>query len=315
MRIIAEVGSNWSTLADCLNSIALAKACGADAVKFQAFNHHALYGSGRGTGALGDGAIAMHGTLPIEWLPKLKAKSDACGIEFMCSAFSVELLNEIDKYVSTHKVASAELTHKRILERLREIGKPVILSTGASSMADIGTALTVLGDTPVTLLYCVAAYPANFVNFYHMNNLREAFGVDVGFSDHSTDALIIPCEAKRLGATVIEKHVNFVSANGPDAPHSLNSGMFKLMCFSLRGGIVTVGGIGEQDMYTTHNRRLMCIRDIKAGEKLIENLNFGIFRALKPELRALSPWAIDRVSGSIAKIDIRAGTGITPDCI
>lgn len=311
MKIIAEVGSNWSTLNDCLNSINLAKACGADAVKFQLFSCEALYGAG----VCANFEFNHKLELPQTWLPTLKAKADACGIEFMCSAFSVELLNEVDKYVSTHKVASAELTHKRMLERLREIGKPVILSTGASSMADIGMALDVLGDTPVTLLYCVAAYPANYIWFHKMELLAAQFKRPVGFSDHSLDVIQIPFNAKRSGATVIEKHVNFVGAKGPDAGHSLNADQFKLMCMALQGKETPLDDGSERDMFTTHNRRLMAISDIKQGDLLQENENFGIFRALKPEPRALSPWAIDNVNGKRAKIDIRAGEGITPDCI
>lgn len=327
MRIVAEIGSNYKTLDDCLNSISLAKNCGADIVKFQMFDYKSLYGM---YPDLGDGMQGFWGDAGIDrglkslndpymsvtWLPQLKAKADAVGIEFMCSAFSVPLLNEVDKYVSTHKVASAELTHIRMLERLREIGKPVILSTGASSMNDISIALKVLGDTPVTLLYCVAAYPANFINFYHMHRLREEFKKPVGFSDHSTDVLCIPGLAGALGAKVIEKHVNLVGVKDtPDAPHSLSLDMFKLMCMSLRGGTITAGGIGERDMYTTHNRRLIATKDIKLGETFIENENFGIFRSLKPDLKALSPWTIDKVNGKQSKIDIKAGDGIPPEAI
>jgi N,N'-diacetyllegionaminate synthase len=152
MKIIAEIGSNWHSLDDCLSSIALAKNCGADAVKFQAYSHDALYGYRLSRAELYHDEdantltaravdIPLAGTLPLDWLPTLKAKADSVGVEFMCSAFSVPLLNEVDKFVATHKVASAELTHIRMLERLREIGKPVILSTGASSMNDISIAL------------------------------------------------------------------------------------------------------------------------------------------------------------------------------
>ena len=308
MKIIAEIGSNWRSLDDCLNSIALAKACGADAVKFQLFDGLALYGS--------QGLTPKSGVLDPAWLPTLKAKADACGIDFMCSAFSVALLNEVDKYVSTHKVASAELTHVRMLERLREIGKPVILSTGASSMNDISIALKVLGNTPVTLLYCVAAYPANYINFAKMEQLREYFQVPVGFSDHSLDVMELARLARDHGASVIEKHVNLVGAKGtPDAPHSLSLDHFKIMCKAVKGESVPLEDDSERDMFTTHNRRLIATQDIKAGEPFIENENFGIFRALAPDASALSPWAIDKVIGKHSKIDIRAGQGIAPSAV
>jgi N,N'-diacetyllegionaminate synthase len=317
MKIIAEIGSNWRSLNDCLNSIALAKACGADAVKFQAYDWRSLYGFGA---VLNPHELNLRGILDPAWLPTLKAKADSVDIEFMCSAFSVPLLNEVDKYVSTHKVASAELTHIRILERLREIGKPVILSTGASSMNDIAIALKVLGDTPVTLLYCVSAYPANYVNFRKIDLLRMKFLKPVGYSDHSTDAIVIPMTAKMYGATVIEKHVNLVGVKDtPDAPHSLNTDQFKAMCNALieEDGYrsLPLEDDSERDMFTTHNRRLIATRDIKAGEHFKENENFGIFRALKPDTKALSPWAIDKVNGHECKIDIKAGDGIPPEAL
>src|SRR5688572_30128176 len=119
---IAEVGSNWGSLDDCFKSIQLASAAGADAVKFQLFDQHALYGVDRD--------VALSGVLDPEWLPKLKQKANSVGIDFMCSAFSPELVDAVDPYVHAHKVASCEMTHVRILEKLRHIGKPVILSTG-----------------------------------------------------------------------------------------------------------------------------------------------------------------------------------------
>ena len=106
---IAEVGSNWSTFDDCMRSISLAKACGADAVKFQAYSHEALYGKAAGNYDAGNGmgySIAeLKGTLPLEWLPKLKDKAHAFNIEFMCSAFSPELLDAVNPHVNIHKLA------------------------------------------------------------------------------------------------------------------------------------------------------------------------------------------------------------------
>jgi len=107
--IIAEVGSNWTTLDDCIQSISSAKLCGADAVKFQAFNYDALYGPG-----LMPLVKGHNPSLPLAWLPKLKDWADTCDIEFMCSAFSPELVEAVNPYVNVHKVASADLSHVRI---------------------------------------------------------------------------------------------------------------------------------------------------------------------------------------------------------
>lgn len=301
MKIIAEVGSNWKTFEHCTQSISQAKMCGADVVKFQLYNHKALYGI--------DGDV-MPGELPIEWLPKLKGKADAFGIEFMCSAFSPELIDAVDPYVSTHKVASAELTHVRILQKLNDLGKPVILSTGASGIGDIGNALSILSNVEVTLLYCVAEYPARLVNLLTIPHMREAYGRDVGFSDHTTDILMIPKMAKDFGATVIEKHVNFIDGlSSADSPHSLTAEEFKWMCNSIK--LNEYQPVKETEMRSTHNRRLIATEKILPGDMLIEGKNFGIYRAQKPNFDALSPWATDIVNGSIAKEILNPGDGVT----
>lgn len=307
--IIAEIGSNWVALEDCLNSIAQAKQAGADAVKFQLFDHHALFGTGDGHK---DAATPMMGALPIEWIPKLEHKAHACGIDFLCSAFSPELLSAVNPYVSMHKVASAELTHVRVLERLRDFGKPVILSTGASGKQDIARALSVLDGLPVTLLYCVAAYPAQSVDFRMLDALKE-FGKPVGFSDHTLDYIEIPRMATLHGATVIEKHMTALGWDTPDRPHSLTVEQFKKMVQAIKGELPFAWGHSEErDMIMRHNRRLIATRDIHKGQVIEENKNMGIYRSLKDDARGLSPWAIAKVHGHVATKDIKAGDAIGP---
>lgn len=309
--IIAEVGSNWRNLDDCLESIRQAKLAGADAVKFQAFNWTALYGvpptPSDDTG------------LPLTWLPAMKAEADRAGIEFMCSAFSPDLIRAVDPFVNIHKVASAECTHKRMLEELAKIGKPVILSTGAHGGADIKAALSVLGYTPSVLLYCVAAYPAREVDLAHIPFMQEAFNVPVGYSDHTTDVLIIPRQAVIQGAVALEKHVTFIDADTPDSPHSLSGPEFKRMARSIRACDSRVLGVSphEKPMILRHNRRLIATKDIKSGEIFracpepgIQN--FGIYRSLKDETHAYHPFMIDQVDGRIAKRAVKAGDGIGP---
>lgn len=304
--IIAEVGSNWKTLDDCKNSVVLAAKTGADAVKFQAFTSEALYGMN---------CIDIK-TLPLEWLPALKAKADHNGIEFMCSAFSPELVEAVDPFVVIHKNASAELTHLRMLETYRRLGKPVIVSvgsTGTSLRNDIGIALQALGETPSVLLYCVAEYPARTVYVESIAQMRKEWGRLIGFSDHTTDVACIPREAVRQGACVIEKHVNFAEVASPDSPHSLSTDEFRSMVNSIRHPDTWLSTfISPADMIRRHNRRLIATRDIAPGDTLREGVNFGIFRSLKDAPSALSPWAINEVNGRVARNAIMAGDGIAP---
>lgn len=303
--VVAEVGSNFLNRDDVMNSISLAKAAGASAVKFQLYTHKSLYGV--------DGEIK--GQLDPAWLPKMKEKADAVGIELMCSAFSPEEYEYVDKFVAIHKVASAELTHVRILETLKRLGKPVILSTGASGAADIGLALKTLGATPTVLMYCVAAYPANEVNLETIDLLRSRFGLPVGFSDHTTDVLEIPRGAiMRHGACVLEKHFTGIDADTPDRPHSLNVVQFRRMVMGIREGVQPVLAPASEEigMVKKHNRRLLATREIAVGEVLKEDENFGIYRSLKDDAHAFSPWLIDEVNEKIALKKISAGAGIGP---
>jgi len=304
--IIAEIGSNWTTLEDCLRSISQAKAAGADAVKFQAFSHHALYGSHQGS------VPGENGTLPLDWLPKLKIKADAVGIELMCSAFSPELVKAVDPFVNVHKVASAELSHVRILEAVAATGKPVILSTGASGRADIERALEFLKPCPVVLLYCVAAYPARDIDFRMMNELK-AFGCPVGYSDHTTDYGVIPARAVELGACVIEKHMTAIEADTPDRPHALTVDEFRKMVLTIRGERPFAWGSGEENpMIVRHNRRLIATHAIPQGEQFIEGKNFGIYRSLRDDTHGLSGFAVARVHGKIATKALAPGDAIGP---
>lgn len=351
--IIAEVGSNWATLDDCLTSISLARNCGADAVKFQLFTHESLYGLPREGWHIGTMEKIQGGQnhsgwdcnppfLNPVWLPLLKERADKVGIEFMCSAFSPELIEAVNPFVNIHKVASAECTHKRMLEKLRTLEKPVILSTGAHGIMDIRASVALMSQhpefdhlgyysmkdqppgekqwfdyfpVPVVLLYCVAAYPANEVNLDCIAALSTTFGLPIGYSDHTVDIRVIPKAACESGAVVLEKHFTAIPETATlDRPHSLDPSQFRLMVDSLRGKTSPILGANpsEKEMVLRHNRRLIATRDIAEGEEFAEGENFGIYRSLKGDMHAFHPFMIDEVNGKEAKRAIQAGDGIGP---
>lgn len=319
--IVAECGSNWETLSHCLQSIALAKNCGADAVKFQAFSVEALYGYRL---EVREGVIESEPhRLPLEWLPKLREKADACGIELMVTAFSPELVEAVDPFVSVHKVASSDLSYPQLLEAVAKTGKPILLSTGASSRGDIQLAVNTLHQTAglmhesFILMYCVSAYPARTVNLEMLNVLFDAFPTClVGFSDHTTDILGAPLAAARnIHCQVVEKHFTaFPELCTPDRPHSLTSDEFKIMVDHIRGHRKPVIGPTpeERDMILRHNRRLIATKYIREGDVLRYGVNYGAYRSLKDDDRGLSPFAWTHVEGKQATVCINRGEGIGP---
>lgn len=302
---IAEVGSNWRTLEDCLLSIRAAKAAGANAVKFQLFTYKDLYGI--------DKVQENSYELNPAWLPQLKAEADFYDINFLCSAFSPALAEKVSPYVNMHKVASSELYHRRLLETLGSLGKPVILSTAAATEPDIRQAMSYLKDVEVCLMYCVGAYPAKDVDVRCIRLLENLHPKLVGYSDHSTDIRVIPRVAMRNGAQVIEKHFTAIDGVTPDSGHSLNVKEFGLMVLSLKGKQANAflgQGIEERDMQLKYKRRLKVTADIKQGDQLKENINFAAFRSLTDDAHALSPFLIDQVDGKMAAKDLSQGDGI-----
>jgi N,N'-diacetyllegionaminate synthase len=302
--IVAEVGSNIRSFDDAKNAVTLAANVGADAVKFQFIQPGDLYGS-----------TDSKSLFESEWLAPLSEKAEACGIDFMCTAFSVEGYNLVHPHVKYHKVASCEANHVRILERLQHLGKPVLLSTGALTEPEIDVALKILEGVPVVILYCEAAYPAVSIDTRKIRWMRGRFKRDIGFSDHTTDYIEIPALAFDKGAVVIEKHFNPLGLKDtPDAPHSLSCDQFKTMVKRIRGDLpVVLGPVGsEAPIIMQHKRRLIATRDIQPGETLTENENFGIYRSLKPMSLALGPYRLEQVIGKKATRSISAGDGIGP---
>ena len=121
---------------------------------------------------------------------------------------SIDFLNELD--VQHWKIPSGEITNLPYLIKIAKLHKPVILSTGMSTMEDIKAALSILrenGAGEITVLHCTTEYPAPFedVNLNAMNTIMKMFNIPVGYSDH-TKGIEVSIAAVALGATIIEKH-------------------------------------------------------------------------------------------------------------
>jgi N,N'-diacetyllegionaminate synthase len=248
--IIAEAGVNHNGSLDmALRLVGVAKASGADAVKFQTFRadllatrsaHKARYQEL--TTANGESQFEMLQRLELD-APAHQRLIDHCreiGIEFLSSPFdaqSADLLETMN--VLLYKVPSGEITNLPFLQHLARKGRPLILSTGMSTLGEVEEAVHVLqaaGTKHLTLLHCVTEYPAPYaeVNLRAMRTLELAFGLPVGYSDH-TPGIDIAIAAVALGAKVIEKHFTLDrSLPGPDHIASLEPVELQQMVTAIR---------------------------------------------------------------------------------
>lgn len=243
--LIAEIGSNFdSDLELAKKYIVASRDSGADAVKFQTLRKEKLIAPKiLIEGKLEDNPVYNNFTnleLPEEWHFVLKATADKIGINFFSTPFYLEAVDFLEKVgVSTYKVASGDITFFPLLKAVGNTGKPIILSTGASSIADVDKALNILtqaGADEITLLHCVSSYPPKYneINLRAMITLKETFGLPVGISDHSPGYLVA-IAAVAMGASVVEKHITFDrSLPGPDHPFAMTLEEFAEMANQIR---------------------------------------------------------------------------------
>lgn len=321
--IIAEAGSNWRTgqgdWERIETMIKSAKEAGADAIKFQLFKAEDVYAVNAGKADyLGEEVMDLFKFLemPQGWIEKIARACD--GIEFMASPFSVRELKALDPYVKRHKIASYENHHVRLLEAALATKKPLIVSTGTSTLDDIAWTVNFLKGADLTLLQCTAVYPApaSSMNLEAIRALKEMFHVPVGLSDHSQDPFIAPLGAVALGASVIEKHFTLDRGlKGPDHKFAITASELRNLVSSIRELEKMLGSgfkkveAEESELLHFARRRLQATKSIKKGEKLEEGINFNILRPGKNR-GGVDPSHIKKIEGTFAQKDYEAGEGI-----
>lgn len=318
--IIAEAGVNHNGDIDmALRLIDAAASAGADLVKFQTFSADRLVTTNAKkadyqarTTAKDESQHAMIQRLELtrEMHETLIAHCASRGIGFFSSAFdteSIDLLVELG--LDRFKIPSGEITNMPYLRHVGRYGKPVILSTGMATMDEIGAALAVLeqAGTPtnqVTVLHCNTEYPTPMaeVNLRAMLTIRDAFRVEVGYSDH-TSGIEVSIAAVALGATVIEKHFTLDRRlPGPDHPASLEPAELKAMVAAIRNVELALGdGIKRPTPSELRNRpiarkSLVAARVIRAGDRIAE-----ADLAVKRPGTGVSPMRWDEVIGTEAR--------------
>ncbi len=287
MFVIAEAGVNHDgDVATAHRLVDAAADVGADAVKFQTFDPDALaavgapkaaYQEAAGELAADQRAMLRRLALPDDAWSALQAHARDRGIGFLSTPFddrSADLLDALD--VPAFKVGSGELTNLPFITRLAGRGRPMLISTGMADMVEVAAAVDAVraaGDPPLGLFHCVSSYPAAAAdaNLRAIETLRRAFGVPVGWSDH-TPGIETALGAVAIGASLIEKHLTLDrDAAGPDHRASLEPDGFRALVAGIRSTEASLGDgrkrpvDAERDVAAVARRSLHWRRDLAAG--------------------------------------------------
>jgi N,N'-diacetyllegionaminate synthase len=322
--IIAEAGVNHDgSLEIAKKMVDVAVDAGADAVKFQTFSSEKLV-SKEAPKAEYQKKKTGENESQLNMLKKLELDVDShkklinyCSfkkITFLSSPFDLKSIDLLDKLgLKIFKIPSGEITNLPYLKKLGSLKKRVILSTGMADLREIENALNILTEsgTPkdnITVLHCNTEYPTPIedVNLLAMLTIKEAFKVNVGYSDH-TLGIEIPIAAVALGASVIEKHFTLNKGmDGPDHKSSLEPDELKLMIKATRNIEKALGNRGKSpspsEMKNISNIRksIVASKDIKKG-KVFADENITTKR---PGI-GISPMEWDNVIGKKAKRDFK----------
>lgn len=330
--IVAEMSANHNQDFDrAVKIIEAAKDVGADAIKLQTYTPDTMtidcdkerFRIGEGTIWEGRNLYDLYGEAytPWDWQPRLKDIANELGLDLFSTPFdetAVDFLEEMG--VSVYKVASFENVDLPLLRRIALTGKPVIMSTGMSSLAEIDEAVRTIreaGGDQLVLLKCTSAYPAPpaEMNLRTIPHLAEAFGVPTGLSDH-TLGIAVPVAAVALGACIVEKHFTLSRDEpGPDSAFSLEPGEFKALVQAIRIAERALGGVdyatGEREAGSRVFRRsLFVVEDTQAGETFTsENV-----RSIRPGY-GLHTRHLSDILGRQASQNIERGTPLTWDLV
>jgi len=330
--IVAEISANHNQHFDqAVQLIHAAKEAGADAVKLQTYTADTLtidcnneyFRIGTGTLWEGKNLFQLYGEAftPWEWQPKLMEIAKGLKLDLFSTPFDATAVDFLEKIgVPAYKIASFEIVDLSLIQLVADTQKPIILSTGMATLAEIDEAVQTVreaGGTQLALLKCTSAYPAlpDEMNLHTIPHLAEAFDVPVGLSDHTLD-IAVPVAAVALGACIIEKHFTLSRADGgPDSAFSLEPQEFKTMVEAVRVvekalGKVHYGVSAEESRSRVFRRSLFVVRDMKAGDVFTEEN----VRSIRPGY-GLHTRYLTEVLGRVAGCDIKRGTPLSWELI
>ena len=330
--VIAELSANHGGSKDrALEVIRAAHEAGADAVKFQHYtaetitvrsDHPDFRVSG---GTLWDGRqladLYAEAMTPWEWTGDLVAEANKLGIDWLSSPFDNSAVDFLEQFnIATYKIASFELVDLPLIRYVASKGKPMIMSTGMSTLDEIDAAVKAAQDAgapQVSILRCNSTYPAKSseMDLAAIPTMIQKWGIPVGLSDHTMTS-VTAISAVALGATIIEKHITMRrSDGGPDGAFSLEPHEFAAMIRDIREASDALGsarfGPSASEVNSLKFRRsLRAVSSIRAGDVISESN----VRSVRPA-GGLPPDEFVRIAGKKATRDIAVGEPITNELL
>lgn len=330
--VIAELSANHNgDLRAAKRLLRHAAEAGADAVKLQTYTADSMtidsdlpaFVAGDGTLWAGEKLYDLYtkAATPYDWYGELLEDAQALGVHLFSTPFdpaAVDFLEQFDP--PAYKIASFELLDLPLIRAAADTGKPIIMSTGMASAAEIDHAVDAAreaGDGGVVLLRCNSAYPApvDQMDLRTIPDMRVRWDAPVGLSDHTlTNTAVVASVA--LGACVVEKHIiEKRSSGGPDSEFSLEPAELADLVVEVRAAESALGrvryGPSEREAASLAFRRsLWFVVDVEAGAVLTrENV-----RSIRPA-GGLTPAHLDDVLGMRTSRSVTAGTPVTRDLL
>jgi pseudaminic acid synthase len=331
--VIAELSGNHNQSIDmAIEMVRAAAASGVQAVKLQTYTADTMtINSQQDEFVINDKSSPWHGQnlyqlyqqahTPWEWHQEIFNEAKKLGLIAFSTPFdttAVDFLESLD--VPVYKIASFENTDIHLIRRVAQTGKPMIISTGMASVAEIDECVTTCRDagcSELLLLKCTSSYPADPAESHLMTipHMQQLFSCHVGLSDH-TQGLAAAIASVVLGGAVIEKHFILDRASGGvDADFSLEPDEMKLLVTEVHRawqalGSVHYGPTKQEKASIKYRRGLYVVKDLKEGEYLTEES----VRALRPAL-GISAKHFDFICGKQVKKEIKPGTPLTWDIL
>lgn len=278
LTIIAETGSvHDGSFGNAMKAIEAAAACGADVVKFQTHIAEAetLPNAPMPSYFKGEPRLEYfrRTAFSLQQWKEIAAHCEAQGVGFLSSPFALEAVDLLEEVgIELYKIPSGEVSNIPLLEKVAATGKPVYLSSGMSSWAELDAAVEVLGKGgPLVVMQCSSAYPcpAERVGLNVMQSMAARYGLPVGFSDH-TLGMAACVSAAALGAVVVEKHFTFSRLMyGSDARHSMEPAEFKEFCATVREAAnIFAHPVDKDDLTAYHDMKSIFEKSIVSAHPL-----------------------------------------------